>query len=132
MNRVTKRTWIMGVFLAVLLGGLSLFLFEYTTKAGTWVSTVGSPHVFNGGNIGCGTITDRTGEVLLDIDGTRTYSPNSATRMSTLHWLGDRQGYISASAIAKYAGQLSGFDPVNGVYDYGGVGGTMTLTLSSL
>ena len=52
MNRVTKRTWIMGVCLAVLLGGLGLFVFEYTIRAGTWVSTVGSPHVFNNGNIG--------------------------------------------------------------------------------
>ena len=131
MNRVTKRTWIMGVFLAVLLGGLELFVFEYTVRAGTWVSTVGSPHVFNNGNIGCGTITDRSGDVLLNIDGTREYSAFPTTRMSTLHWLGDRQGYISAAAIANYAGQLSGFDPVNGVYDYSGVGGTMTLTISS-
>lgn len=131
MNRVTKRTWIMGVFLAVLLGGVGLFLFEYTIQAGTWVSTVGSPHVYNGGNIGCGTVIDRSGDVLLNIDGTRTYSSNAVTRMSTLHWLGDRQSYISAAAIANYAGQLSGFDPVNGVYAYNGIGGTMTLTLSS-
>ena len=29
MNRVTKRTWIMGLFLAVLLGGMMFFLWEY-------------------------------------------------------------------------------------------------------
>ncbi len=131
MNRITKRTWLMGIFLVVLLGGMVLFLLEYTLKSGKWISTAGSPHVFNNGNIGCGTVTDREGAVLLDIDDTRTYSGDVKTRMSTLHWLGDRQGNISAGALAEYAGQMVGFDPVNGVYQYGGVGGTMTLTLSA-
>ena len=35
MNRVTKRTWIMGLFLAVLLGGMMFFLWEYVTQAGS-------------------------------------------------------------------------------------------------
>ena len=43
MNRVTKRTWIMGLFLAVLLGGMMFFLWEYVTQAGEWVTFPGSP-----------------------------------------------------------------------------------------
>ena len=74
MNRVTKRTWIMGLFLLVLLGGMVFFLWEYVTQAGDWVVFSGSPHVYNNANIGCGTITDRSGEVLLDITDQRTYS----------------------------------------------------------
>ena len=57
MNRVTKRTWIMGLFLAVLLGGMTFFLWEYVTQAGEWVTFPGSPHVYNNANIGCGTVT---------------------------------------------------------------------------
>ena len=29
MNRVTRRTWLMGLFIGVLLGGMLLFLWEY-------------------------------------------------------------------------------------------------------
>ena len=90
MNRVTKRTWLMGLFIGVLLGGMLLFLWEYATKSQDWITSTGSPHVYNSGNIGCGTITDRTGDLLLDITGKRAYSENPTTRRSTLHWLGDR------------------------------------------
>ena len=131
MNRVTKRTWIMGLFLAVLLGGMAFFLWEYATQAGEWVTFPGSPHVYNNANIGCGTVTDRSGNVLLDITEERTYSSDAATRQSTLHWLGDRKGFISASAVSHYAGKMAGFDLVNGIYDSSGEGGEMTLTLSA-
>ena len=83
MNRVTKRTWIMGLFLLVLLGGMMFFLWEYVTQAGEWVTFPGSPHVYNNANIGCGTVTDRSGNVLLDITEERTYSSDAATPRST-------------------------------------------------
>lgn len=131
MNRVTKRTWIMGLFLLVLMGGMVFFLWEYATQADDWVVFSGSPHVYNSANIGCGTVTDRSGTVLLDITESRTYSSDLTTRQSTLHWLGDRKGYISASAVSNYAAEMAGFDLVNGVYDTSGTGGTATLTLSA-
>ena len=131
MNRVTKRTWLMSLFICVLLGGTLLFLWEYATKAQDWIVSTGSPHVYNSGNIGCGTIRDRSGNLLLDITDRRTYSDNQTTRKSTLHWVGDRRGYISASAIAGYAGAMTGFDVVNGIYNTDGTGGTATLTLST-
>lgn len=131
MNRVTKRTWIMSVFLLVLLGGTVFFLWEYATKAGQWVISSGSPHVYNGTNIGCGTVVDRSGTTLLDIKEIRTYAENETTRKSTLHWLGDRKGYISADAVSGYAAQMAGFDRIDGVYGAEGTGGTATLTLSA-
>ena len=131
MNRVTKRTWIMSVFLLVLLGGTVFFLWEYATKAGQWVISSGSPHVYNGTNIGCGTVVDRSGTTLLDITEIRTYAENETTRKSTLHWLGDRKGYISADAVSGYAAQMAGFDRIDGVYGAEGTGGTATLTLSA-
>ena len=33
MNRVTKRTWLMSLFICVLLGGMLLFLWEYATQS---------------------------------------------------------------------------------------------------
>lgn len=131
MNRVTKRTWLMSLFILVLLGGMLLFLWEYFTQAQQWVVFSGSPHVYNSANIGCGTITDRSGEVLLDLTESRTYSTNATTRKSMLHWLGDRKGYINAAAVSHYAAEMAGFDLVGGVYDASGTGGTASLTLSA-
>ena len=131
MNRVTKRTWLMGLFIMVLLGGMLFFLWEYVTKADQWVAFTGSPHVYNNSNIGCGTIMDRSGNILLEIDETRSYAADEATRKSTLHWLGDRKGYINASAVTTYAAQMVGFDLVNGVYAAEGTGGEAQLTISA-
>lgn len=131
MNRVTKRTWLMSLFILVLLGGMVFFLFEYFTQADQWVVFTGSPHIYNNTNIGCGTITDRSGEVLLDLTESRTYSADATTRKSTLHWLGDRKGYVNAAAVSHYAAEMAGFNLVNGVYDATGTGGTASLTLSA-
>ena len=131
MNRITKRTWIMGLFLLILLGGLLFFLWEYVTQAEKWVSFSGSPHLYNSSNIGCGTITDRSGNMLLDISQGRTYSEDADTRKSTLHWLGDRKGFISASTVSTYAASMVGYDRINGVYNASGEGGNARLTLSA-
>lgn len=131
MNRVTKRTWLMGLFLGILLGGLGLFLFEYTTQAAKWVISPGSPHVYNNGNLGCGTVVDRWGDVLLDLTDGRKYADDPLTRKSTLHWVGDRSGSISAGAVAKYASAMAGYDLVNGVYNAEGLGGVEQLTISA-
>ncbi len=131
MNRVTKRAWIMMLFILILTVGTGFFLTEYFLKSDQWVVSAGSPHIYNSTNIGCGTVTDREGVLLLDITKDRTYSESLLVRQSTLHWVGDRKGNISAPAISHYAKEMSGFDALNGVYSYGGTGGTAALTLSS-
>ncbi len=131
MNRVTKRTWLMSLFLIVLAGGLLLFVGEYALHADDWVVFSGSPHIYNNANIGCGTITDRSGEILLDITQERAYAADETTRMSTLHWLGDRKGFINAAAVTTYAAEMAGFDKLNGVYNASGTGGQARLTLSA-
>lgn len=131
MHRVIKRTWIMGLFILVLAGGLLFFLGDYTANAREWVTFSGSPHLYNGANIGNGAIVDRSGQLLLDMNGERTYSPDEATRKSTLHWLGDRYGYISAGAVSHYASDMVGYDPVSGVYRASNGGARAQLTLSA-
>ena len=124
MNRVTKRTWLMAVFIAVLLGGMLFFLWEYTTRAGDWISS-GSV------NIATGTVTDRSGTLLLDMGSSRTYSQDKTTRMSTLHWLGDRNGAIKAAAVNGYRAEMAGFNLVSGIYNGTSAGGQARLTLSA-
>jgi len=131
MNRVTKRTWMMSVFILILLGGMLFFLWEYATKAEQWVTFTGSPHIYNNGNLGFGTVTDRSGTVLLDIEEERIYAGDETTRKSTLHWLGDRKGYIDAGAVSHHAAQMTGFDLINGVYAADSNGGETKLTISA-
>lgn len=121
----------MGLFILVLVGGMVFFLADYWLHADQWVTAAGSPHVYSNANLGCGIVTDRSGVLLLDTSGDRTYSDREATRKSTLHWLGDREGKISASAVSHYAGAMVGFDRINGIYNAGNMEGVAELTLSS-
>lgn len=121
----------MGAFVLLLLGGMGFFVLEYVFQADTWVVSTGSPHVYKGSNLGNGTVVDRDGVVLLDIDEERVYSDNAQTRASTLHWLGDRSGSIQAKAVGNYAAIMAGYDKVNGLYDFAGTGGVEHLTLSA-
>ena len=131
MNRISIRVWALLLFVAVLVGGFGFFLTEYFTKGADWVIKPSSPHVYNAGNIGCGVVVDRDNVLLLDLNEGRTYSNLPAVRRSTVHWVGDRFGSISAPALAYYAGQMAGFDYFNGVYNYGQTGGVAELTLSA-
>ncbi len=131
MRRVSGRSTIALMLAVILLGGMCLFAVEFVMNAGDWAVFTGNPHVYNGINIGCGTITDRSGAVLLTATDKRSYADDAAVRKSTLHWLGDRSGYISAPAVTHYAGDMAGFDLLNGLYGYSGTGGGAELTLSA-
>ena len=131
MNRIASRAMALFLIAALLVGGFVFFIIEYMVKADDWVIFPGSPHVYNGGNIGCGVVVDRDNVLLLDLNDGRTYSNLSSLRKSTVHWVGDRFGSISAPALSHYAAQMAGFDRINGVYNYGQTGGVAELTLSA-
>ena len=131
MNRIAGRSAIALLLVLVLVGGLVFFVGEYFLEADDWINAAGSPHVYNGGNIGCGVVLDREGELLLDISDERTYPESLDLRMSVIHWLGDREGNISAPALPNYSDALSGFDLFNGIYSFSGTGGEAVLTLSA-
>lgn len=131
MNRIARRAFITVLLTLLLIAGFTFFIAEYVTQASDWVIFSGSPHIYNGINIGTGVIIDSEGELLLDMEGERTYGEDSMVRKSTVHWLGDRYGYISAPALTHYSAQLAGYDMVNGLYSYGESSSIAKLTLSS-
>lgn len=131
MYRIANRALALWVAIAVLLGGLGFFLYEYITQAPNWVLEPGNPNLYEDGKLSLGILVDRQGISLLDLTDGRNYSPNTQVRMSTLHWVGDRRGNIAPTLITQYEQALANFDLVNGLYDYGGIGGTMHLTLSA-
>lgn len=131
MNRVISRARITIALVLVLALGTGFFCWEYFSKAGDWVMSPGSPHVYTGGHIGCGVITDRSGVMLVDMTAGRLYCESAALRSSVIHWVGDREGNISVPALTHYTDEILGHDLFNGVYAYGGTGGQITLTLSA-
>ncbi len=135
MNRIANRAWALLLIVSILLGGLGFFLYEYATLAETWVLHTNNPHVYEETekelHLAMGTVVDRNGHFLLDLANKRRYSTDEAVRRSTLHWLGDRIGNISAPAIPHYTKEMLGYDAINGIYQYGGVGGQAVLTISA-
>ena len=131
MNRIAKRSIATLILCLVLLLGFGYFVFEYGANAQDWVIFPGSPHVYTGGNIGCGTITDRDGNVLLTLSGDRVYTQDSLLRMATVHYLGDRKGSVSAPSLSHFAKQIVSYDLLSGIYAYGSTGSTAQMTLSA-
>ena len=131
MNRVAGRTTIALLLAVVLIGGMLLFVAEFLFSADDWTVFEGNPHVYTGGNIGCGVVTDRSGGMLLSMVSGREYSDDLSIRRSTIHWLGDRAGYISAPAVSYYSEDMAGYSIINGLYSYSGTGGEAELTISA-
>lgn len=131
MNRIARRAVITLLLGGLLMAGFVFFLCEYIENAGDWVTFAGSPHVYSGGNIGCGVVVDRAGILLLDMNDGRDYSADTLLRKATVHWLGDRRGSVSAPALANYSAEMAGYDLMNGVYSYGQTGGVAELTLDA-
>ncbi len=131
MNRIASRSKFSLILAGLLVLGLVLFAGQYGFQAKDWVVFQGNPHVYSGGNMNCGIVTDRTGTLLMDATDGREYSDSRLLREATMHILGDRQGYISAPAIPTYSDQMVGFDLLNGLYSRNGTGGEAELTLSA-
>lgn len=130
MNRISKRAWF-ALVLAIALGlGVVAFAVRYCVEGGRWATFQGSPHVYSGGNLNSGVVTDRTGTVLLDATDGRAYAESKLLRMSTMHILGDRYGYIPSRVLEKYSDEMIGYNLLTGTYT-AGTGGELTLTLSA-
>lgn len=130
MNRIARRSVAILILVALLVGGLALFVGRFLANGSQWVMHEGSPHVYSGENLGTGVVVDRDGLLLLNLNENRSYSVSRELRMSTLHWLGDRYGYVNAPALATYAQELAGYNSLTGLYSYSGAG-QIQLTMSA-
>lgn len=131
MNRIANRSTIALILALVLIAGMCWFLIQVVMEGNDWAVFSGNPHVYQGSNIDCGQVVDRDGVLLLSATGDRVYSDDLDIRKSTIHWLGDRYGYISAPTVSYYAEELVGYDLLNGLYSYSGTGGEAVMTISA-
>ena len=135
MKKIEKRS-IFCLILAGLLGlGLLVFCFQISTRGGNWASYPYNRHLYdNGGRLKGGTILDRDGDILSQphADGSgRDYYPNEAVRRATLHAVGDTTGNIGTGAQTAFAGKLSGYNLLTGVYSPLGDGNHLYLTIDA-
>lgn len=131
MNRIAGRTFVVILLVLCLVAGMAFFVAEFSVNAQDWVLFSSSPHVYNSGKVDGGYITDRDDEPLADMSGERTFSSDLALRKAMLHWLGDREGNISTPPLTQYTLEMTGFDLVNGLYNYGDATYVTKLTLSA-
>lgn len=132
MRKVARRAKVALLLSAVLLVGVAAFFVVYWINSPDWIVFQNSPHVYSGGNLSVGTVVDRNGTVLLDNSDGRTYADDAVVRASTLHILGDREGYIPSYMLNEYAEELVGFSRITGVYGAAeGGGSTLELTISA-
>ena len=68
MNKVANRAAIALLLAFVLILGFGFFIYEYVINANNWVVFPGSPHLYNGRNIGYGVVVDRENTILLKMD----------------------------------------------------------------
>ncbi len=132
MNQVSRRALCALIVAVALLAGVVVFGVQYFLRGDDWIVFPGSPHVYTGGNLDTGVITDRDGVTLLrQVDGGRTYASDAQLRLATMHLLGDRYGYIASTVLSEYAGELVGYDPITGVYGIDEEQNTLRLTVSA-
>lgn len=134
MNRISKRSFTVTLLALLLMGGFVFFLVEYAMNASKWAVADSSPHVYDDDRYQSGTVFDRDDNILLDRQGSWTYSTSEQLRKATLHWVGDRQGNIQVPAVPGNPQGTLEFDHLNGIYSYGQIKsdeGAVQLTLSS-
>lgn len=131
MKRISNRTAVLLVLLAILAAGAVFFGFRYVTQSGRWAVFPGSPHLYQGGNLADGYVTDRSGVMLLDGTDGRTYAEDETIRRATMHLLGDRYGFIDAPMLDPYTDKIAGHNLVNGLYRAPQRANAVTLTISA-
>lgn len=131
MNRVASRAFIVLVLVLGLLGGTCFFVAEYAMKADQWVMTAGTPQVEEAEGLSLGYVTDRDGQILVQLGADRTYSTDLLVRRASLHWVGDRAGNIASGIITHYTKELLDYSKLTGTYRYGDAAGQLQLTLDA-
>ena len=136
MKSTTKRGFIVLLLVAVFTAGLVYLAFNLGTNAEKWATLRVNNHLVNddGSFIGAGNVLDRNGEILAQtIDGKRVYNNSERIRRSTLHIVGDSEGYIASGVQTAYKRELIGYNLVTGIYSLKKYerGNDVTLTIDS-
>ncbi len=118
MRTITRRTYIVIFLVIAFFAGLGYMLFSFYTEGGTWAAHRANSHIYSGGELTvAGTIYDRDGTALVETKGgDRIFHKDANVRKSTLHVIGDSQGFISTGIQTLYRSDLIGYSFTHGIY----------------
>ncbi len=118
MRTITRRTYIVIFLVVAFFAGLGYMLFSFYTEGGAWAAHRANSHIYSGGELTvAGTIFDRDGTPLVETsEGDRVFHSDANVRKSTLHVIGDSQGFISTGIQTLYRSDLIGYNFVDGIY----------------
>lgn len=135
MKKTARRSTVVLLLVAAVVGGLVFLGVKFAANGEKWATLRANEHLTeNGSFIAAGNITDRNGEILAYTQGDRRlYNESERVRRSTLHIVGDTEGYIASGVQTAYKTTLTGYNPVTGIYSLKkyGRGNDVTLTLDS-
>ncbi len=135
MKTTARRGFVVLLLVAAVIGGLAFLGVKLAVNGEKWATMRANEHLTeNGSFIAAGNIVDRNGEILAKtVDDERVYNDSERIRRATLHIVGDTEGYISSGVQTAYKTQLTGYNPVTGIYSLEkyGRGNDITLTLDS-
>ncbi|MBO4339665.1 MAG: penicillin-binding protein [Clostridia bacterium] len=135
MRAIANRSKWLFALIGLFLFGLCILGYRFFTNAEGWTGMKYNKHLFESGTlVSGGKILDREGVPLAyNEDGARRFNDDRAIRMSTLHTIGDLEGYISTGIHARYKSVLTGYSYIDGLYNTvaNGSGNDITLTISA-
>ncbi len=135
MKTTARRGILVFLLVGVVVGGLGVLGFRFAVNGEKWATLRANEHLTeNGSFIGAGKVTDRNGEVLASTEKEkRKYNESERIRRSTLHIVGDTEGYISSGVQTAYKTKLTGYNLVTGMYSLTkyGKGNDVSLTIDS-
>ncbi|MBQ8029364.1 MAG: penicillin-binding protein [Clostridia bacterium] len=119
MKSTTKRAYVIFALIAAFFAGLGIMMYNFYTHGGEWAAHRINTHIYVNRQLTvAGSISDRDGKKLVSSENEKcVFSSDYYTRLSTLHVVGDSQGYIPTGIQLLYRPELIGYNFINGVYD---------------
>ena len=117
MNNTAKRAYVLLAVIAAFLAGIALLMFFFIKDGASWATNKANRHIYTNGSISsAGAVYDCNNEVLAkSVDGKRRYNDSREVRMSTLHTVGDLNGFIATGVQYTYRNTLTGYDFIDGI-----------------
>lgn len=117
MRTTGKRSIVLYILLFAFLFGMGFLTYKVYTEGEDYISHGYNGHIYaEDAVVDLGKITDRNGIVLFESkDGYKTYSENYNVRLSTLHTIGDKSGYIGTSLLLNSFSDITGYNFFTGL-----------------
>ncbi|MBE6800805.1 MAG: penicillin-binding protein [Ruminococcaceae bacterium] len=135
MKMTSRRGFVVLLLVVAVVAGLGFLGFKLAVNGENWATLRANEHLTEDGSfIAAGHITDRNGEILAKTENNqRVYNDSERIRRSTLHIVGDTEGYISSGVQTAYKTQLIGYNHITGLHSLikNGRGNDVKLTLDS-